>query len=295
MKHDLCIYHANCTDGVAAAWAVWSSGALGAEEFYPGVYGKPPPEVSGKHVVVVDFSYKYDVMVELARQAESILVLDHHATAREDLKRLTYECSNVELHFDMGRCGALMAWDHFHPVGERPALLREIDAHDRWLSTRDDKLIMALRSYPHSWGGRIAGSFTDLMHTWSWLMHEDTIGHLRREGESIHRYYRQRVAECKTLANTITLTNGGRYFRMPCVNGPYAMASDAGNELANGSDVGMAAVWWVNSDRTVSFSLRSVEGQDVSSIARHYGGGGHACAAGFSTDLVLATALLTVG
>lgn len=65
--------------------------ALGANvEFVPGVYGQEPPDVAGKDVVLVDFSYKYDVLAELAWRAKSIIVLDHHKSAAEDLGRFGY-------------------------------------------------------------------------------------------------------------------------------------------------------------------------------------------------------------
>ncbi|HEY9460031.1 MAG TPA: phosphoesterase, partial [Paralcaligenes sp.] len=79
----ICIYHGKCADGFTAAWAVKC--ALGDIEFYPGVYQEPPPEVTGRDVIIVDFSYKRPVLVEMAAVARSILVLDHHKTAAEDL------------------------------------------------------------------------------------------------------------------------------------------------------------------------------------------------------------------
>ena len=55
----VCIYHGNCADGFGAAWVVRK--AIGEIEFHPGTYGQPPPDVTGKDVVMVDFSYKPEV------------------------------------------------------------------------------------------------------------------------------------------------------------------------------------------------------------------------------------------
>ena len=53
----LCIYHGNCLDGFAAAWAVRH--ALGDEvECYKGIHQQTPPDVSDRDVFLVDFSYK---------------------------------------------------------------------------------------------------------------------------------------------------------------------------------------------------------------------------------------------
>ena len=80
MKRDisLCIYHGNCADGFGAAWVVRK--ALGDIDFHAGKYQAPPPDVTDKDVVIVDFSYKRPVLLEMAAKANSILILDHHKT-----------------------------------------------------------------------------------------------------------------------------------------------------------------------------------------------------------------------
>lgn len=84
MTKILCIYHGGCDDGFGAAWAVRH--ALGdTVEFHPGAYGKPPPSCRGRDVLLVDFSYKRPIMADIAGEARSVLVLDHHKTAKEDL------------------------------------------------------------------------------------------------------------------------------------------------------------------------------------------------------------------
>lgn len=65
----LVIYHANCADGFTAAWAVRQ--AMDAD-FHPGVYGEPPPELSGRDLVLVDFCYPPAVMQALQWKARSI-------------------------------------------------------------------------------------------------------------------------------------------------------------------------------------------------------------------------------
>jgi len=50
----ICVYHANCVDGFAAAWVV-KKAFHSVVDFHPGIYGEPPPDVSGRDVVLVDF------------------------------------------------------------------------------------------------------------------------------------------------------------------------------------------------------------------------------------------------
>src|SRR5690606_21034147 len=83
----LCIYHGNCADGFDAAWAVRE--ALGdAVEFHAGVYQNAPPDVQGRDVIMVDFSYKRPMLDEMVRKARTALVLDHHYTAADDFAGL---------------------------------------------------------------------------------------------------------------------------------------------------------------------------------------------------------------
>ncbi|MCK5503077.1 MAG: phosphohydrolase, partial [Tritonibacter mobilis] len=87
MAETICIYHANCCDGFAAAWAVRR--ALGPYvKFVPAQYKSDPPTVTGADVVIVDFSYKRPVLEQMALSARSILILDHHKTAQSDLAGL---------------------------------------------------------------------------------------------------------------------------------------------------------------------------------------------------------------
>ena len=98
---NLCIYHGNCADGFTSAWVVRK--ALGDIEFHAGVYQTAPPDVKGKDVYLVDFSYKRDVLEALRDSAKSVTVLDHHKSAMADLEGL----EGVKQVFDMERSDSL--------------------------------------------------------------------------------------------------------------------------------------------------------------------------------------------
>ncbi len=84
MTKPLCIYHGNCADGFGAAWVV-NRYFKGEVDFHPGFYGAPPPDVTDREVIIVDFSYKRDVMMKIAQAATSVLLLDHHKSAVDDI------------------------------------------------------------------------------------------------------------------------------------------------------------------------------------------------------------------
>lgn len=278
MNKVLCIYHGNCADGFGAAWAVRR--ALGNEvEFHAGFYGKEPPEVTHRHVVLVDFSYKRPVLEAMRERALSVVVLDHHKTAAADLAG--YDAppnywiyrdiirTGVALPlcalFDMERSGAGLAWDYFHPGQPRPALIDHIEDRDLWRfklpKTRE--IQSAVFSFPYDF------------EIWDGLMHDDP-AHLAAEGVAIERKHHKDIAELVAITKR-TMTIGG--YAVPVASLPYTLSSDAGNLMAQGER--FAACYWDTAEHRV-FSLRSTaDGLDVSAIAASYGGGGHKNASGF--------------
>lgn len=257
----ICIYHGNCADGFGAAWAVRQ--AIPTADFYAATYQAPPPDVTGKSVVMVDFSYKRPVLLDMAGKAESILILDHHKSAAEDLVDLP---ANVVAVFDMERSGAMMAWQHFFPDVPAPKLIEHIQDRDLWrFALPGTREIQAnVFSYPYDFG------------VWDGLMASD-VELLRGEGAAIERKHHKDIAELVKVTKRRMVIGG---FDVPVANLPYTLSSDAGHLMAQ--DEPFAACYWDTPEGRV-FSLRSSDaGQDVSAVAKPYGGGGHRNAAGFT-------------
>lgn len=279
----ICIYHGNCADGFGAAWVVRK--ALGADiEFHAATYGQPVPDVTGKHVVIVDFSFPYDTLIAMSETAASVLILDHHKTAQADLQDLpsagnTYGqfqtnclggciCSgtpHIGALFDMSRSGTGIAWDFFFPGAPRPALINHIEDRDLWKfkleGTRE--ILANVFSYPHDF---------DIWDT----LFASSIEALRADGVAIERKHNKDVVQLIDMTRRRLLIGG---FDVPAANLPFMYASDAGHLMCPGE--AFAAIYWDTADGR-SFSLRSSDaGEDVSAIAQQYGGGGHRNAAGF--------------
>ncbi len=260
----LCIYHGNCADGFAAAWAVKEAFSKDDIEFYPGVHQDDPPDCTGRNVLMVDFSYKLPVMESICDVATRVTVLDHHKTAEADLAVLM-ETGRIDGLFDMDRSGAMITWNYLHPGKEPPQLLYHIQDRDLWRfeleGTRE--IQAALFSYPYNFD------------VWDKLM-EEPVNDLRRDGEAINRKHFKDIDEL-LLVVTRNMTIGGHV--VPMANLPYTLTSDAGHKLAQGKP--FAGCYWDTPDGRV-FSLRSTDtGIDVSGIAAKYGGGGHRNASGF--------------
>lgn len=258
----LCIYHHACADGFAGAWAIRAAFA-GQVDFYPGIYGDTPPDVTGRDLILVDFSYKRDVMLSLIEQASRLIVIDHHKTAEADLRDLPG--SNVQTLFDMSQSGAMLAWKLFHPAKTPPALFDHIQDRDLWKFSlpMTKEIVAALYSYPMTF------------EQWDVLMQRPIL-ELEHEGRAILRKHQADVASLVDSASRM-ISFGG--IAIPAANVPWMYASDVGGELAKGNP--FAATYYDDEDGR-RWSLRSApDGADVSAIAEALGGGGHRNAAGF--------------
>jgi len=270
----ICIYHGNCADGFGAAWAVRES--LGDIEFHAGVHQDQPPDTADRDVILVDFSYKRPVLEEMVGTAKSVLVLDHHKTAAEDLEWLPSAGESYEdwlesgltfaAVFDMERSGAGIAWDFFHNVA-RPPLIDHIEDRDLWRfklpHTRE--IQAAVFSYPYDF------------EVWTRLMYATELSELMLEGSAIERKHHKDIAE---LVSVVTRPMNIAGHVVPMANLPYTLTSDAGHLLC-GDEYPFAGCYWDTPEGRV-FSLRSRDnGADVGEIAKQYGGGGHKHASGF--------------
>lgn len=267
----ICIYHGpGCLDGFASAWVMNCFAKLtGMEvEFVVGIYQTPPPDVTGKNVILLDFSYKRDVLLEMVSKANSITIIDHHKTAEEDLKDLPL---NVECHFDMERSGAMMTWNHFFPDIFPPMIIKHIQDRDLWKFDLADtkEITAALFSYPLDF------------EVWDYLIDSKPLDHLYSEGEALLRAQEKNVESLiKNLAYRTTIAG----YDVPIINVPAMFASDVGAIMSKGEPFAVSYFDLPGGERI--YSLRSQpDGVDVSEIAKQFSGGGHRGAAGFKVTL----------
>lgn len=277
MSTPIVIYHGNCADGFTAAWVVWRSHP--DWEFFPGKYQENPPDVTGRDVYFLDFSYKRPVILEMAKQAKSITILDHHKSAEADLVDLS---ENVSVVFDMDRSGARITWDYFHPEAptkDRPMLIDYVMDRDLWKFVFPETKALSSYIFSHEYDFHTWGTIAEIL---------DDPGYRKEaelQGEAILRKQTKDINEL--LQNKFTVYLGGHL--VPTANLPYTLCSEAGNILAKGEP--FASTFYLDGASAI-FSLRSDEdGLDVSEIAKLYGGGGHKHAAGFKVPFYFAHAL----
>lgn len=286
-KPDIVIYHDPCMDGFTAAWAAWKRWPEAA--YIPANYGKPAPDVTGKNVLIVDFSYKRPVLDALAQVAKSIVILDHHKSAAADLEPFAFRESSpgvispdevngmlrdlaelgrppVIAIFDMERSGARMAWAFAHPEKDVPMLVTLIEDRDLWRfefdQTRDFHLRMSIEEKSFS----------------AWDVARDAMVDVYAAEGAVMGAYRDWLVG--RIAGQAQIGNVGDH-RVPVVDCPYELASEVGDRLCGMYPDRPFAAMRVHDHDGTSFSLRSRGGFDCSAVAVRYGGGGHAGAAGF--------------
>lgn len=288
-KPDAVIYHSPCDDGFGAAWAAfrrWGGDVL----YWPGRYGEEAPPADDRRLLIADFSFKRPVLDEMSKKARSIVILDHHKTAQEDLGGLPDPAFAGDINnanydvgldgalptwarFDMNKSGARLAWEFCHPGMDVPELIRLIEDRDLWRFEYPETkaFTLWLRSHPYEFG------------TWSRIADQLEDGASRRaimlQAHAVEAFYDQKVSEMLRERQEMRI-NG---YTVPVVNCSWAFASDVAHELLKADpSAPFAAVYYDRANGVRTYSLRSEDSRvDVSAVAKRYGGGGHRNAAGF--------------
>ena len=260
----LVIYHGNCADGFGAAWCFWNKYKDGVD-FHPGTYSKDPPDVTGRDVYLVDFSYKRAVVEKMLETANSITLIDHHKTAIEDLEPLFNTTPKFKNFTSMDNSGAMLAWKFLYGDAEPPKIIKHIEDRDLWKFELEGTRFIQSHIFSQPYDFQV----------WDEMMTQD-VNDMILSGTAIERKQAKDIDELlKVCQRTMNIAN----WDVPAASLPYTMSSDAGHIMAKGKP--FAACYWDTADGRV-FSLRSSpEGMDVSEIASHYGGGGHKHASGF--------------
>ena len=270
MSNIYVLYHAGCNDGFGAAWIAHKH--LGDAQdgrrvrYLPQSYGGEPPRMGpGSRIYILDFSYPLETMLELHRQHESVILLDHHETARDALEGRVPDC-----RFDLERSGATIAWEYWgsgFSTNEGDLLARYIEDRDlwRWKLPDSREVSAALDSHPKKF------------RVWDRLDVET----LAREGTGILRYIRTQTENLAGMAQEQELAG----YRVPVVNTSLLGSETCEALLERHPEAEFAATYWERDGRR-HWSLRSrADGDfDVSQVALKRGGGGHPHAAGFTEE-----------
>lgn len=275
----LCIYHKFCFDGTSAASIVLKN--------YPDVrlhasdYGDPPPPIEpGEVVYIVDFSYAGSVLVEHFAQASEVHVMDHHDTAITPLEAyfsLNLQPDNLHLHLDLTKCGAMIAWEHFHPDSQPPLWLRHVENNDLWRYNLPD-----LSPWPEIVDTKAFIERLALLgfdpRDWK-LLYQMDYSRFLAEGWLL-RQKTQRMIAMHLERFTTRMLFG---YEVPWLNAPEYIRSELANALVDKYPF-VAVYYDLPTKRKVSLRSRR-GGVHVGNLAKRVGGGGNKNAASFYMEL----------
>jgi oligoribonuclease NrnB/cAMP/cGMP phosphodiesterase (DHH superfamily) len=257
---DCVIYHANCTDGFGSAFSAWK--LLGNRaEYHACTHGTKPPNVKGKNVVILDFSFDNKTTKRLIKDANNLLIIDHHKSAMVEL----HDISNTI--FDMNKSGATMSWEFFHPGKEPPKFIQYITDRDlwKWELPYSKEFSAAFDMVPFE--------FEEFEKFEDDSVFDDAV----KRGSFI-------LAYSKTVVKKVCEKATSKKYKdmdVLVVNSSHWM-SEIGAKLS--PDCDFALIWFYSHDeQKTKVSLRSFHDHvDVSEIAKDFRGGGHRKAAGFT-------------
>lgn len=260
----LIIYHRDA-DGFGAAYAAWKVYGPHTAKYYSWQYGEPPnlELFRGQSIYILDFSFSREELESINEVAYSLVVLDHHASAKTALEGLPYcKFSN--------RAGAIMAWPHFLPTSTIPPLLAYVEDRDLWKFELPNsrEVTYGLGSYPFDfqvWDKLVQGGDTQTEQ-------------LAKDGAAIMRHIDMNVDRL-IATNKRDIKIDGHLVK--AVNCPLYQSEIAGKLAEMGT---FGAVYYDLGEKRI-YSLRSRSDFDVSEVAVKYGGGGHKAASGFNVPI----------
>jgi len=234
-------------------------------------YGMPAPDVTGRMVIITDFSFKRNVMQEICDKAKSVVLIDHHASTEKDLKG--FEHPNAKIIIDTTHAASYLVWDYFLRNGNNrtPYIIRYIEDHDIWIKKlpHTEEITLFINTLDFK---------KDYVNAQEYLSDEwwfDNRPDMVKIGGGILKYIENETEQLLSKGIDRMNING---FDVPCINNKFNVSA-IGNRISVNEP--FSAQYSVR-DGVLAFSLRSQpNGEDVAVIAESFGAGGHKAASGF--------------
>jgi len=273
------IWHHNDNDGRCAAYiarmAMEQKHQIQSITFYEMDYTKTPSfdAVSSEDIcIIVDFSFTKPMMKALIELGVHVIWIDHHKTAIEALKDVRCqdgtEISGLRRTTDSA---TLLAWEYFCTETCPPYAVVLVDDHDAWKHRRTESMdfLMGSQLFDRSPAIDHKSNFwkaTIIDGAWKAVAYQGKIINLHQK--------KQNESKLKAIGWVGMLRGFDRF--VLCLNG--VRGSQSFESCPHPFDVLCA---YEHKGNMFTVSLYSDRGVDVSELAKQFGGGGHAGAAGF--------------
>lgn len=280
------VYFHNDLDGRAAGAIVWRTIGKNANPEMIEVDYKDDIDMekikTGDKIIIVDFSFKPEVMEEVLRKTTDIIWIDHHGTAFE------YKYSQrIEGLRDEEFSGCELAWKYFVQSGQfgdydrrimkMPRAIELIGDRDKWawkFGQDTARFNAGLLLHDHQPESNVWDNLLGLEPIISEVRSRE-IDLIMEQGKTCLKFRDQICEDYAKSYGFETEFKGYKCFAL----GLYMFGSEAFGDRMNKYDICLSYEY-LGDSWTVGLYSKTV---DVSKIAQEYNGGGHRGASGFVT------------
>jgi len=217
-------------------------------------------------IIIVDFSFKPEVIKKILEKTEDIFWIDHHKTAQH----YPYQYLDGLRDFsDKGKSGCELTWEFFHGEEMIPEGVVLIGDYDKW----------ALKFQPQCfefYEGLKLNLTTPKSTIWDAILSHDSmlLRKIKDEGK-IAICYRDNY--CEKICNDFGYDIEWEGHKAFATNFYQFGSKGFGNRM---EQYDFCAAY-IHDGHRFTVSIYSIKDVDVSEICKKYGGGGHKGAAGF--------------
>ena len=282
---NICLYHGSDIDGICSAAIVKLSNP--DTILIPAEYGikvKIDDIVSdGDTVIIVDFVLQpFSEMKRLSEKAH-IIWIDHHNTAIEDYNEYissgVIEPLNGVRNVKLSACE--LAWNWFNPNIPLPYSVFLLGRYDVWAHGESKSIL------PFQYGMKLNHEPPENMEFWKNVFSSprdsDTIQTIIRQGKTIMRYrakLNEKLCELQSFKSSLM------GYSCICINRALS-GSSIFDSLKNREEYDIMVTFYICSRGAWNVSMYSIKPEvNVGEIAKLFGGGGHANAAGFRCTIL---------
>ncbi len=287
--NNIVIYHNADPDGIF-------SGAIALQALGEGTtcigyhYGWETQHIIQKcndaNVFMLDVTFVPEAMSRLANECNSLLLIDHHASAKADIDWImeANAQSNFTYVFEDDQWGAAKkTWEFFNPEKPLPTIIEEVAGYDMFRWIKSDEHRWETYTVPLRYAVDVHTTPEAVLRHFDFKESTGVIEAFAMQGRAIYQYiaaknYRLASNETATFRTRFLTNDSKTQYNVLAIN------RDIGGDFfknipRDGIDF-FVGFFLTNKGWQVSLRPGSAD-VDLGEIAKAFGGGGHRNAAGF--------------
>lgn len=287
IKYNYILFHNPCFDGFLSFVLLRETNLLVQENLYirgiaPDIK-KCPPNIKNKNIIIIDLNLDKNILLEILKESKNVLYIDHHQNKNCEIKHPKLKCI-----YDDTKCASLLLWENFIKKGRKkiPDVIKYIDDGDRMANLYEETTYFNSGlevHYNFEEFGITPEGFNKKADLWLPLLKDNKkVKSLIKAGK--HYYLYKHVVTKKSLNNFETLelnTPFKKKWKLIVTNIGGFCSKLVASQLQQFDSADCCIVWYYSvGDKGIRCIIRSKR-NDITWLARRYGGGGHRNAGSF--------------